>query len=624
MKRRTQRLRLAALAMALLLLCSLFQMGLGLERRSPNALPDISTQTIVPESPAASPESPPADTEGQQPPTEDEQPPEEPEVPPEETPLGDTQSPEQEPPPADEPSTDVPGSGGHTGGGEEGGENGGNGSTGENGGTDVPTDGPQDDTKLRIVTDLCNCTITYDQLQNDTLPFYAYIINGNKMTLKVKLHNSATSQNGQYLTGSGQNYTAKLQRGEVNRFTLYIKNGSQTVHEVTYLVRYMAQKADADHPTVGEHPPVIQTNLEGVTELSNRNFTLTVQARDYHGKAIVASNMEVRMDGRRIDQPTGGPVYEYELYFPNPDIGDTTQHHITITAWDNEGNSTYVAYDITYRFIDSGEVIGTATIILDATTVGLDVMEEPFTYKIKQGEPASYAILAMLEEYGYEVTYAGTPDVGFYIRRISRGGMMDYYSIPDNLWQKIRLDGLNLTGQHDNDSLGEFDFTQGSGWVYSVGGETYAGKGLSNYYLSGGDTLYLRYTLAYGKDVGGYVDEDSGSYGTLKSYCGKWLNGQYIPAHLWGEELHTDPASCTKDGQVYQLCTVCGEKNVQEILAAPGHDWEEIQHIEPADGADGKIIYRCRRCGEQKEEVIPWTQTSGNGEKRRFRASPAA
>lgn len=618
MKHHNILLRLIALAMSVLLLGSFLWMGTGLERSTPAHLPHASPEEILPEAPLAGEETlssdPSAEEQPQDEPEDEHEPPEDPEQQPPETQEPEAQEPEaQDPPPSDEKIPDQPTDGNHPGGNGDGNSSG-NGDTGQSGGTDVPTEGGEDDTQLRIVTDLSNCTITYDQLENDTLPFYAYIINGDKMTLKVKLQNSATPQNGHYLTGEGKNYTAKLQRGEVNRFTLYVKDGRDTVHEVTYLVRYMAQKADADHPTIGEHPPTIHTNLEGVTELSNRNFTLTVQSRDYHGKSIVSSNMEVRMDGQRISNPTGGPVYEYELYFPDPTVGDVTQHHITITAWDNEGNSTYVAYDITYHFIDSGEVIGTATIILDATTVGLDIMEEPFTYKVKQGEPASYAILAMLEEYGYEVEYSGTPDIGFYIRRIGRGGMMDYYTIPDNLWSKIQADGLTLTGQYFNDSLGEFDFTQGSGWVYSIGGETYAGKGLSNYYLSGGDTLYLRFTLAYGKDVGGFVDEDGSSYGTLKSYCGKWLNGQYIPQHLWGDEVHTDAPTCTQDGQTYQICTVCGEKFVQETTPALGHQFEEIERVEPADGADGKIVYRCHRCGEQKEEIIPWIEQSGKDE----------
>ena len=155
-------------------------------------------------------------------------------------------------------------------------------------------------------------------------------------------------------------------------------------------------------------------------------------------------------------------------------------------------------------------------------------------------------------------------DVGFYLRRISRGGMMDYPAIPENLWSKILQDGLTLTGQTDNNSLGEFDYTQGSGWMYSVGGNTYAGKGLSGYYLTDGDTLYLRFTLAYGKDIGGY-SSTGGSYGLLPSYCGKWLNGTYIEEHVWGEPTQTVAPDCTHPGEISTVCTVCGDRKDQQL-----------------------------------------------------------
>ena len=67
---------------------------------------------------------------------------------------------------------------------------------------------------------LCSGEITYDQLTGDTLHFYAYILNANGQTLKVKLRNSQTSQNGQYLTADGRNYQARLCRGETNYLSL--------------------------------------------------------------------------------------------------------------------------------------------------------------------------------------------------------------------------------------------------------------------------------------------------------------------------------------------------------------------------------------------------------------------
>ena len=142
---------------------------------------------------------------------------------------------------------------------------GGNGDTDEEGeGQPNPDQGPEDDSELRIVTDLYNGEITYDQLTDDVLPFYAYLINGNGMSLRVKLRNSATPLNGTYLTPEDQNYQAVLQRNETNFFTLYIKDGNVTVHEITYKLRYVAQMADGDHPTVGSDPPTVVTNLEVV------------------------------------------------------------------------------------------------------------------------------------------------------------------------------------------------------------------------------------------------------------------------------------------------------------------------------------------------------------------------
>lgn len=592
-----------ALVLAAALVVLLVLSGMGLSTQEPEPLPQPPAQTIRTEGQggASQQEKPNAPEQPEDP--EDEDTPEEPETPEqpdEEPPQEEPDAPEQPENPTDDPEQpeqpgDNPQPGDHPGKGDNDGP-----------GPVDPEPGPSDDTSTRIITDLSNCEITYNQLTDDTLPFYAYLVNPNGETLKVKLQNSDTPMNGRYLTSAdGKNYTARMVRNETNHITLYRKKGNTTVEEVRFSIRYVAQKADEDHPTIGEHPPTIVTNLDGVTETSNRNFTLTVKATAYTGSPLYASQIEVQMDGKRITGPTGGPVYEYQLYFPDPIVGDTVEHTITIRAWDGEGNSAFVSYRILYRFVDTGDVIGTAYIVIDATTVGLDVMEEPYTYKIRQNTPASYAVIEALEEWGYEYEYSGSMDVGFYLRRISRGGMMDYPAIPENLWNKILQDGLTLTGQTDNNSLGEFDYTQGSGWMYSVGGNTYAGKGLSGYYLTDGDTLYLRFTLAYGKDIGGY-SSTGGSYGLLPSYCGKWLNGTYIEEHVWGEPTQTVAPDCTHPGEISTVCTVCGDRKDQQEVPPLGHDFVETGRTEPGeDGTPGYIEYTCSRCGEQKREPIP-------------------
>ena len=610
----------AVLVVALLL--GVVALGNSLSPKAPTDISD-DLQDILPEAERPIPNQ--IDSNADQTGQEETEPPETeppetepPETEPPETEPPETEPPETEPPETDPDETDPPQTepdDTEPEGTEPGGDDpkpdddpGGNGDTDDDGtGETVPDEGPEDDSELRIITNLYNGEITFDQLNNDVLPFYAYLINGDDLTLRVKLRNSATPTNGKYLTGDGKNYEATLCRNETNFFTLYVKDGNITVQEVTYSLRYVAQKADEDHPTVGENPPVIVTNLQGVEELSNRNFTFTVQATAYTGRSLYSSNIEVMLDGERITGPTGGPVYEYQLYFEDPDVGDIVHHTVTVRAWDEEGNSAFVVYNFDYHFIDTGGEIGTAYIILDMTTVGIGIVDEPYTYRIKQNVPASYAVMEMLTEYGYEFDYAGTPDVGFYLRRIHSGGLMDYPDIPENLWNKILQDGLTLTGQHYNDSLGEFDFTQGSGWMYTVGGTVYAGKGLSNYYLSNGDTLYLRFTLAYGKDIGGYSSA-GGNYGVLPTYCGKWINDTYVDMHQWSEETVTKEPTCTQPGEKSCVCAVCGDqKNAVEIPALE-HSYHEVGRTEPVDGNDGFVLYECEHCKAERKETIPWQE----------------
>lgn len=471
-----------------------------------------------------------------------------------------------------------------------------------------PTNSGGETEEPRIVTDLTNRVITFGELTDDTLHFYAYLLNGEAdMYLRVRLRNSLTPQNGSILTPSGRNYQAVLAREESSTVTIYLRQGETTLSEVSFTLRYIAEKADEDNPNVGDAPPVITTNLDGVTdELTNANFTFLVRAEQSNGRTLPASNLLVTMDGAAISNPTGSGVFEYELTFPKPTSGDASTHTVTVLAWDNAGNSAYRSYEVTYHYIDDGDKTGTATIYLDATVVGLapEDLGGGFVYEIKQNEPASYAVLAMLDALGYEAQYSRTPDEGFYLRRVSRGGMCDYASIPDALWAKVLADGLTLTGQSAGDSLGEYDYTHGSGWMYSVNGTLYAGKSLSSYFLSDGDVLYLRFTLAFGKDIGGYTST-GGSYGLLPTYCGRWVNGGYIDEHQWGEPTCTTAPTCTLDGQWTAVCAVCGDSKLTQLEPALGHDFIETARQEPTQDFDGWIDRVCSRCGATDREILP-------------------
>ena len=69
-----------------------------------------------------------------------------------------------------------------------------------------------------------------------------------------------------------------------------------------------------------------------------------------------------------------------------------------------------------------------------------------------------------------------------------------------------------------------------------------------------------------------------------------------------------EEATCTEPGKTEgSHCSVCGEViKAQEEIPALGHDWDEgIVTKEATNDEDGEMTYTCKRCGEEKTEVIP-------------------
>lgn len=450
----------------------------------------------------------------------------------------------------------------------------------------------EDPAEPTIATDLRNRTVSENELKNGLFAFTASVLNGSDDTyLRVKIKNSGTK--GRQITASGDNYTTKLAVGR-NEITLLLKRGTEIIGEVTYVINYRPAVADEEDPEKGENPPTIRTNLSGdVIEMTNRNLTFTVWATDGENNPIHQNNITVKLDGKEVKYSTGSGAggLEYNLFLEAGSIGSSTRHTVTIQAWDDKGNSAFKSYIIDYQTTDKGEKIGTATIRLDLSVLGLGIIEAPVTCDIFQDVPASYAIKEVLENLGYNVSFSGTLDNGFYLSRISRDMYFESAEIPAELKKLLEKDGLSVTPpkrQVRYNSVGEFDYTAGSGWMYAVNG-VYPGRGMSEYFLSDGDTLTLRFTLARGKDIG-----DSGAgrgYGNLPSYCGTWIDGSYIPRHSYSDgkctvcgevdpdhthqetETATVPATCTEDGQRTYTCSICGETHTETIPAA-GHHYE--------------------------------------------------
>ena len=516
--------------------------------------------------------------------TDTAQDPSEPQKPDEPQNPDDTQKPDDTKPDPSGPTdpTDNPGKGDqggsksddNKGGSEDSGDHGDGtgGDDGDHGGSggDHGSGGEEDDTP-RIYTTLKTQQLTKAELPDSKLTFVAYPLGKGDLHIRVRLKNETNSGNGLLLTSqNNQDYEAQLDFNADNLFVLSLYDGETFLGLVQYRVGYYANLADDTHPTVGDYPPSIVTNLDGASlDMSSQTFPLTVIARANAelGAGVIYSNqIRVTLDGKTVEKSYGDSQPTYELYFDPPQLGDEETHIVRVLAWDGNGNSTMKVYTVTYHQISEGDPAGSVDVVLDATTIGLGILDTG-TLDIVEGETAASVLLRFLQERGYEPDYQGSTTMNFYLRRISRGDIAYRANVPEHLWELILRDGITTNDNYDRDSIGEFDYTQGSGWMYSINGTLYEGTGMSGYKVRNGITIYVRFTLSYGKDIGGY-DSTGGGHGSLSSYCGLWINGGY---------------------------------------QALGHDFVETDRLEPTETEDGYIHYRCSKCHEEKTDILPAT-----------------
>ena len=355
-----------------------------------------------------------------------------------------------------------------------------------------------------------------------------------------------------YQTGSGRMITLHAEdtltllldqrkTGE-NTFTVKAKDKVGTEYEFHIMIPYKHR---------GEKIIKISTNMtDGQTIVNETETNLNVRAwsEDENGNVIsrIPANGEdtkliVKLDGEKLKYvSSSGSSSEYILYPKNPAKGDKNVHTLYIYAEDPYGNFGELTITLNGKRKQAGQEKGTAQIYIDMTVLGLGIVES-VPYKVLSDEPISYsvakAILGMdtgepfgaaKNPLGWGGTYLGTLDTGFYLQSLTpgisaeglHGSSWNKYGANEEqilqaidnefgrgsglatLWRCIYRNGLNKSSGSDG-TYGEFDFTSGSGWLFSLDGTYYPGLSMSEYSLEDGDVLTLRYTLANGWDVGG-------------------------------------------------------------------------------------------------------------------------
>lgn len=372
---------------------------------------------------------------------------------------------------------------------------------------------------LSIKTNLTNY---HDKsVDNATLPFTASAYYGEEDAPITVTHDEQT------IEGANGQYQVQLAEGK-NTFYLETKVDSATYAE-TYVVYYEREQVVEPEPDPDEEdeedeeeeeeeeeeeddkgeqpepnegaPEITIYDMKNGETIKNSIRTFHIKVKNNAGQSITGSGL-----GSKISATNNGEQIPRD-HTDSHQISFTLQvkegtNHIIVYAEDKDGNKASKELTFTGELDDDGSPIGTATFSVEATTVGLGYLIPAQQVEIYQGERASVVLDRLLKEHGFTYRKTGRADDRFYLASISRPGLVTNPKIADDLLETLEeYNVLTDPNSYHPDWLGEFDFNGQSGWMYSANG-IYANVGFADYYPKDGDVIRIRYTVAYGNDIG--------------------------------------------------------------------------------------------------------------------------
>lgn len=264
---------------------------------------------------------------------------------------------------------------------------------------------------------------------------------------------------------------------------------------------------------------ITSTLTDGATVKSSKK-TFFVTAKDENGNKVIPT---VTLNGQNVDVTWDDiDMTSFTLKFT-----EEGENKIVITAGDKS-----VTYTLIYQKAAPGEIIGYATWTVEALTIGYGYIIEPVLFPVYEGENAAKTLDRLLTENGFSYNCTGSIESGFYLSSIGRGGALkkgsdksfgagEKFAVPEELDEsKIpaalaeQLSGLDTGWGEGNYTLGEFDYTFMSGWMYTLN-NILPNVGFADSYLSDGDVVRVQYTLyGYGMDIGFSMMGGDGYYAT--------------------------------------------------------------------------------------------------------------
>ena len=382
---------------------------------------------------------------------------------------------------------------------------------------------------FQIITSISD-TVIDDNTAQSSASFEKVTVDSERYRFELQPIQSTGKESIDRVRVSDSTGTTSLTQDSDGRYTvdmgredrqLYIDYKDSTGRSKTYKYLLHFQRGAEDTPEDRQPAIIAQVEADGtVIGLTNGltmktpDLIVLVDGRSYNGQQLYANNYTVSVNGTVVSAPISQSGYQfgYTAYLSN--VGANT---ITITATDGDGYAATRSWTVYY---EEGTV--TVTVSVEATTVGLGYLVAPTEVTVPGGTDAWTVVQQVLTENGYTVSVSGS-----YLSAIQRSGICSGFFIDSELMELIMADGMDENGAgldpqpFSMDSLGEFDFYRWSGWMYSYNG-SYPGYGMNVCKPQDGSVIRVRYTLALGKDIGGFTSA-SGSYGVSSgNYYKEW------------------------------------------------------------------------------------------------------
>lgn len=343
--------------------------------------------------------------------------------------------------------------------------------------TSAPTKAPDNSNNTEqfgLDTDLADRTV-YDE----NYSFYARLTGADdnaKITVKLK-NVKLDSHNGQY--------SCKLDYGE-NIIRVAGRNGSGESFSHDYTVNCYPPVAEEDKPVLDS------INVYDGFTVKGSAFSLSLYASDKDGNRIYSDKITLSVNGNTLRsdwEDDGETGYILPL--------NAGENSLMIRLSDGNGRTADYYYVINSQSVSQGEEIGRVSISLSGELVGLYGLCTDDYFPIYEGESGADAVCRFLSDNGFEADL--NPENG-YISRISKSGAFGGAYLTDSAREYALSQGISQTASCGQDSLGEYDFTQGSGWVYMRNGEV-PSYGMNGAVFGDGDIICLKFTVAYGNDI---------------------------------------------------------------------------------------------------------------------------